>query len=195
MSGPNVDGCRCEACLPSIDVAYDPTDTRAWLNYRMIVCAMCGNKRCPHATDHRNACANSNDPGRAGSSYEQCSKFVRAIEPSPAPVQPDPKEGAWHWVRTDAVDWTPAKYRNGGWHTTGFSSGIAASEIGAEIVHSAQTQAELVVQDDQDAARFVYLMSYLFSSNREVRNDLVGRLSGMTYSDGCAVIDAMRGTK
>lgn len=36
---------------------------------RMIVCAICGNKRCPHATDHRNACTNSNEPGQPGSSY------------------------------------------------------------------------------------------------------------------------------
>jgi hypothetical protein len=35
----------------------------------MILCAICGNKRCPHATDHRLACTNSNEPGQAGSDY------------------------------------------------------------------------------------------------------------------------------
>lgn len=35
----------------------------------MIVCAKCGNKRCPHATDHRLACTDSNEPGQAGSAY------------------------------------------------------------------------------------------------------------------------------
>lgn len=35
----------------------------------MILCATCGNKRCPHATSHRNACTNSNEPGQAGSDY------------------------------------------------------------------------------------------------------------------------------
>lgn len=37
--------------------------------YMMIVCAQCGNKRCPHATDHRHACTGSNDAGQAGSWY------------------------------------------------------------------------------------------------------------------------------
>ena len=29
----------------------------------------CGNKRCPHATDHRHACTGSNEPGQPGSVY------------------------------------------------------------------------------------------------------------------------------
>lgn len=36
---------------------------------RMILCAVCGNKRCPHATDHNYPCTNSNEPGQKGSSY------------------------------------------------------------------------------------------------------------------------------
>lgn len=36
---------------------------------RMYVCAICGNKRCPHSDDHRNACTNSNEPGQTGSRY------------------------------------------------------------------------------------------------------------------------------
>jgi hypothetical protein len=35
----------------------------------MITCKLCGNKRCPHATDHRYACTNSNKPGQEGSIY------------------------------------------------------------------------------------------------------------------------------
>ena len=35
----------------------------------MIVCKVCGNKRCPKATDHRNDCTNSNEPGQTGSCY------------------------------------------------------------------------------------------------------------------------------
>ena len=35
-----------------------------------IVCAKCGNKRCPHGTDHNLACTQSNLPGQAGSRYE-----------------------------------------------------------------------------------------------------------------------------
>jgi hypothetical protein len=37
---------------------------------RMFLCETCGNKRCPHAADHRHACTNSNEPGQAGSLYE-----------------------------------------------------------------------------------------------------------------------------
>jgi hypothetical protein len=37
--------------------------------YTMVLCATCGNKRCPHATDHRHACTGSNDPGQPGSWY------------------------------------------------------------------------------------------------------------------------------
>lgn len=51
--------CSCESCEPNtID------------NMRMIVCETCGNKRCPHATDHRNPCTNSNAVGQKGSSWE-----------------------------------------------------------------------------------------------------------------------------
>lgn len=36
---------------------------------QMVLCSKCGNKRCPHATDHRNACTNSNAPRQPGSVY------------------------------------------------------------------------------------------------------------------------------
>lgn len=36
---------------------------------RMIVCKTCGNKRCPHANDHRFACTDSNEIGQEGSAY------------------------------------------------------------------------------------------------------------------------------
>ena len=32
------------------------------LQTRMIVCIRCGNKRCPHGTNHSYECTNSNDP-------------------------------------------------------------------------------------------------------------------------------------
>lgn len=34
-----------------------------------IVCPDCGNKRCPKATHHDNACTGSNDVGQKGSIY------------------------------------------------------------------------------------------------------------------------------
>ncbi len=56
---PSGAGCQCEACDPPPPLGRQ----------RMYLCETCGNKRCPHATDHRNACTNSNEPGQAGSAY------------------------------------------------------------------------------------------------------------------------------
>lgn len=36
---------------------------------KMILCSECGNKRCPHATDHRLKCTGSNEPNQTGSMY------------------------------------------------------------------------------------------------------------------------------
>jgi hypothetical protein len=35
----------------------------------MVLCETCGNKRCPHANDHRNECTHSNESGQPGSAY------------------------------------------------------------------------------------------------------------------------------
>ena len=60
----------CDSCWRCLEkVPRDPDD---WFNHptnRMILCPTCGNKRCPKATDHRNACPGSNAPGQAGSYY------------------------------------------------------------------------------------------------------------------------------
>lgn len=50
--------CWCQTCRP-ITVE----------DMRMVVCPSCGNKRCPHANDHRNGCTGSNEPGQPGSAY------------------------------------------------------------------------------------------------------------------------------
>lgn len=57
-AAPAIPTCSCETCLPN-----------TFSNMRMVLCQMCGNKRCPHANDHRNACTGSNEPGQPGSSY------------------------------------------------------------------------------------------------------------------------------
>ncbi|MEH4965244.1 hypothetical protein PO428_21905 [Escherichia coli] len=36
---------------------------------RFVVCPECGNKRCPRANNHMNACTRSNEPGQEGSAY------------------------------------------------------------------------------------------------------------------------------
>lgn len=58
--------CWCRACRPVV------------LNdMRFVVCPDCGNKRCPRANDHRNACTGSNEPGQEGSAYPDTSREVK----------------------------------------------------------------------------------------------------------------------
>ena len=60
----------CETCRP---ITVD--------DMRMVLCPTCGNKHCPHAHDHRNACTHSNAVGQPGSSWEH-------VKP-PAPPAPE----------------------------------------------------------------------------------------------------------
>lgn len=53
--------CSCQAC-------HLKENRDAFLDV-MIVCKVCGNKRCPKATNHRNKCTGSNEPGQLGSAY------------------------------------------------------------------------------------------------------------------------------
>lgn len=50
--------CTCRTCCP---VTFSDS--------RFVVCPDCGNKRCPHANDHRHACTGSNESGQEGSAY------------------------------------------------------------------------------------------------------------------------------
>ncbi|HHN8545066.1 TPA: hypothetical protein ACRR0B_005013, partial [Citrobacter werkmanii] len=54
----NTPDCWCRTCRP-VTVS----------DMRFVVCPECGNKRCPHANDHRHACTGSNEPGQEGSAY------------------------------------------------------------------------------------------------------------------------------
>lgn len=55
--------CWCLTCRP-----VTMTDMR------FVVCPDCGNKRCPKANDHSNACSGSNEPGQEGSAYPAAPK-------------------------------------------------------------------------------------------------------------------------
>lgn len=62
--------CHCYNCNKDRPRADDDDKFRIpFVLTRMIVCPTCGNKRCPHATDHRLDCTNSNEPGQPGSRY------------------------------------------------------------------------------------------------------------------------------
>lgn len=51
--------CGCHRCI----------EERGEIALHMVTCRECGNKRCPHANDHRNACTKSNESGQPGSAY------------------------------------------------------------------------------------------------------------------------------
>jgi hypothetical protein len=69
--------CNCRKCLQERGEMTFSSVGSALVNlpgpnpgfYGMVVCERCGNKRCPHATDHNLACTNSNEPGQPGSIY------------------------------------------------------------------------------------------------------------------------------
>jgi hypothetical protein len=44
---------------------------------RMVLCQICGNKRCPHAADCALACTDSNEPGQPGSNYANQPGYAR----------------------------------------------------------------------------------------------------------------------
>lgn len=71
--------CFCHECI-AVDATtfarllnerYDHDPGLGRTEYRskfgMVVCALCGNKRCPHAASHGQACTSSNEPGQPGS--------------------------------------------------------------------------------------------------------------------------------
>lgn len=67
------DTCQCYRCIKETGETveyFGVAMTTLKADTLFIVCALCGNKRCPHATDHRLACTNSNEPGQKGSNYE-----------------------------------------------------------------------------------------------------------------------------
>jgi hypothetical protein len=64
--------CTCHACIKAHDIR-DAGGRFPLSATRMILCPICGNKRCPHATDHRCHCTGSNEPGQPGSAYARTS--------------------------------------------------------------------------------------------------------------------------
>lgn len=76
MSAPDAALCVCATCGPPWRAtAPEPdkaTDLAGWLGWHswMALCPTCGNKRCPGAANHENACTGSNRVGQAGSLYE-----------------------------------------------------------------------------------------------------------------------------
>lgn len=59
----------CHRCIKEFGLTNELTGF-SLASSKMILCPECGNKRCPHASDHRLACTGSNKPGQRGSVYE-----------------------------------------------------------------------------------------------------------------------------
>lgn len=71
LDAPPEPACICTRCLDESGATVEFMGRQIPVaNTRMVLCAICGNKRCPHARDHRHACTNSNEPGQPGSNYE-----------------------------------------------------------------------------------------------------------------------------
>jgi len=68
---------------------------------RMIVCPTCGNKRCPKAASHENACTGSNEVGQPGSSWANFKPHpyqlaaIRALTGAFANQPVTPPHSAW----------------------------------------------------------------------------------------------------
>ena len=64
--------CWCLTCRP---ITFSDPESN-----RMALCPDCGNKRCPKANDHRNACTGSNDVGQPGSAYPKSETSKRLTD-------------------------------------------------------------------------------------------------------------------
>lgn len=63
--------CECHQCIEDNGITVNIFDGIPVLlsATKMIICPVCGNKRCPKASNHRLACTSSNEPGQKGSIY------------------------------------------------------------------------------------------------------------------------------
>lgn len=61
--------CTCHACIQKFDLK-DPNGIFPLSSFIMVLCPICGNKRCPKASNHELECTGSNEAGQKGSVYE-----------------------------------------------------------------------------------------------------------------------------
>lgn len=57
---------RIKQCISEACWCWECNPHATWY----VLCPQCGNKRCPKASHHGNACTGSNEPGQKGSAHE-----------------------------------------------------------------------------------------------------------------------------
>ncbi len=63
--------CECHRCIEENRLGMEgPFGWVPLSSTKMILCPVCGCKRCPHASNHDLACTDSNEPGQPGSVYQ-----------------------------------------------------------------------------------------------------------------------------
>lgn len=72
----------CGQCSKCLDASGEMVELFAGVfrpvaGTRMVLCQLCGNKRCPHAADCTLACTDSNEPGQPGSNYADMPGYTR----------------------------------------------------------------------------------------------------------------------
>lgn len=78
--------CGCWKCITERD------DTARMM--RMVLCPTCGNKRCPHASNHDLVCTHSNAPGQSGSIYGRMDNVVEDKGDEKASEELPPTDGS-----------------------------------------------------------------------------------------------------
>lgn len=69
----------CHKCIALHDIKAPGIPMFALDAVRMILCDSCGNKRCPHASDHNLQCTNSNETGQEGSMYGNIGPYTKKL--------------------------------------------------------------------------------------------------------------------
>ena len=98
--------CGCYSCLDQPELgSSNPTDKMC------VTCETCGNKRCPHATHHDNACTDSNEPGQPGSRYT-------ANWREPTATAPGDINAPQTWTDAAGKQFTIKRYYGAAWVST-----------------------------------------------------------------------------
>lgn len=63
--------CYCHTCTAKRRAQTSPSEfAKDAMRLQMVLCPVCGNKRCPRASDHNLVCTGSNEPNQTGSVYD-----------------------------------------------------------------------------------------------------------------------------